>query len=87
MWSSVTCEVCGLRYRDFRAPDQPDFRAAKEVMLLTAQEMARAGDYSKPARRAAVLGYMHQWKREHWEEHVYGCEAEEYERIMAGEKG
>lgn len=73
-WRQVACSVCGLAYRAFRAPGQPDFDEAKQAMLMDSRRRARAGDYSKPADRRAVLGWMHGHKRAAWEEHVHYCE-------------
>lgn len=73
-WRHARCPFCGCSYRDFRAPDQPTFREAQVVVLINAKSLAEAGDYSKPCRRAAILGYMHQWKRTFWELHAEMCE-------------
>ena len=72
-WKDVTCETCGARYRDFRAPDQPSFAEAYSIMLEAARELAASGDYSKPARRSCVLGYMHEHKRSYWQYHLEEC--------------
>ena len=74
MWRDVVCDVCGLRYRDFRAESQPTFKEAYDIMIERARKLAAQGDYSKPARRHAVLGFMHEWKRQAWAEHVAECE-------------
>ena len=73
MWRDVWCPLCGLRYSDFRAEGQPGFPEAKTVALDRAKELAASGDYSRPARRSAVLGRMHEWKRAAWSDHVALC--------------
>jgi len=73
MWRDEVCEWCGLKYSNFRADYQPTFLEAKQVMLEAAKRLAATGDYSKPARRAAVLGYMHAWKQEQWQLHLTEC--------------
>lgn len=76
MWRTVTCTYCGLRYRDFRADDQPSFGEAYAVQFRASVAFAATGDYSKPASRRAVLGLMHEVKRGAWLMHIHYCEAE-----------
>jgi hypothetical protein len=67
------CNYCGMSYNRFRAPDQIEFSEAYAVQFKRAKAFAAAGDYSKPATRAAVLGKMREWKLEAWNEHQFVC--------------
>jgi hypothetical protein len=73
LWRNVTCPVCGVRYRDFRAEGQPTFADASATMIEQAKRFAAGGDYSKPARRSSILGHMHGWKKAWWELHLEEC--------------
>jgi len=76
MLRDESCPHCGLTYEKFKADDQPRFHEAQIMMLDRAKELAAKGDYSKPPRRAAILGYMHEWKWQWWELHLELCEHE-----------
>jgi hypothetical protein len=72
------CPACGLAYGAFRTSEVAEpltFADAKASALADARARASSGDYSSPARRARVLGMMHQAKQEAWREHVRLCEA------------
>ena len=73
--SAVVCPYCGLKYERFRSSSVPTFAEASEVMIAKAQRMVEeAGDYSKPARRSALLGFMHECKLRAWhDEHLEWC--------------
>ena len=66
------CSVCGLRYKDFRAPGQPTFAAVVEEMYVASP------DRSKWKRRSKgnVVGRMHEYKAQHWHQHLEQCEEE-----------
>jgi hypothetical protein len=75
--SQLACPHCGQAYEGFRSPDVPTFAQAAAAMLQHAQRLADEGDYSKPARLPAVLGYMHGCKKKAWRDHLYWCELEQ----------
>ena len=65
------CAVCGLRYRDFRSPDQPTFADAKQEMWVESDDSTKW----KRRSRGVVLGRMHEHKQEYWKQHLDACEA------------
>lgn len=80
-----SCPYCGLKYRDFRAPGQPSFSEVYEERRANHDKRIRCGDYSnQPNRRHGILGQMHMFKRESFEEHVRYC-AQADEAVRNGE--
>lgn len=55
-------------YDRWRPDRQVTYREALGEVWRESEELAKAGDYSKPASRRAVLGRMHQHKLAQWEE-------------------
>ncbi len=67
------CNYCGISYNRFRAPDPLTFQDAYAIQFQRAVTFAAAGDYSKPATRAATLGKMREFKQNAWAEHQFVC--------------
>lgn len=55
-------------------------------MMVRAKELATVRDYSKPCRRAAILGYMHEWKQMFWELHLEWCERSLHEETKVSSR-
>jgi hypothetical protein len=67
------CFVCGLLYRDFRAPDASWDEAYTQVWRESVA-LAQLGNYGRPASRRAILGRMRELKLAEWSEHLAYCE-------------
>ena len=67
------CDYCGVSYRNFKQPDPLTFQEAYAIQFQRAVTFAAAGDYSKPATRAATLGKMREFKQNAWTEHQFIC--------------
>lgn len=59
-----------MRYKDFRAPDQPTFATVKEEMFVASDDPKQW----KRRSRGVVLGRMFEHKQEFWRAHLDACE-------------
>lgn len=80
-WRTISCEYCGLKYRDFRITDELPWM--DNPWELAMQELVsereppgtdEVPDPSRPVNRWAVLGRMFQYKQEGWKKHLDTCE-------------
>ncbi len=68
--------MCGLEYKDFRAPGQCSFAAAVQEAKARSMEAQARGDYTVQGRRGTALMVMREYKLVGWQEHLYWCEME-----------
>lgn len=87
-WRHVTCEFCGLKYKDFRITDEfpwvvNPWNEAKTELRLAREPPGSDDppDPSKPVNRRSVLGRMFQYKQDAWKIHLRRCEEESMSQI------
>ena len=69
---SETCPHCGLCYGRW-TPKLVSYSEAYVLVFRESERRAAEGDYSYPASRRHVLGYMRQVKESAFREHVQRC--------------
>ena len=70
--SHERCETCGMRYDEIKC-SFTFAEARRELRMEHDARIRTSNDYSRPPRRAAILGRMHQFKEMLFEVHERAC--------------